>query len=151
MVNRVATDEGVKETTLKGGDGRTLALDDDVVAALRSWQEGQRLDEMLAGAGWAGSDKVFTDEHGRALNPSAFRAAWEAALRESGARKIRPHDLRHTHAALLIAAGVHPKAVQERLGHANIATTLDIYGHLFPEMQRDAAKRAADLLRGRAE
>jgi integrase len=54
--------------------------------------------------------------------------------------KIRIHDLRHTHATLLLAAGMHPKIVSERLGHAEIATTMNTYSHILPSMQRQAAE-----------
>ncbi|PZR59069.1 MAG: hypothetical protein DLM50_01820, partial [Candidatus Meridianibacter frigidus] len=57
----------------------------------------------------------------------------------SGLRRITFHSLRHTHASLLFAAGVHPKIVQERLGHSSIAVTLDVYAHTIPTMQAGAA------------
>jgi integrase len=59
---------------------------------------------------------------------------------------IRFHDLRHTAATLLLGQGVHPKIVQERLGHSPIAITLDTYSHVLPSMRRDAAQRLDDLL-----
>lgn len=58
---------------------------------------------------------------------------------------LRFHDLRHTHAALLIAQGEHPKTIQSRLGHASISTTLDVYGHLFEGLDEAAAGRLNDL------
>ncbi len=62
--------------------------------------------------------------------------------------RIRFHDLRHTHATQLLASGVHPKIAQERLGHANVGTTLDLYSHVMPGMQTDAASRIDVALRG---
>jgi integrase len=91
---------------------------------------------------------VFTREDGGALDPIGLRWAWQVALREWGGRRIRFHDCRHTHASNLIAAGVHPKVIQERLGHAHISTTLGIYIHLFPESDVDAAAKAAALISG---
>jgi integrase len=61
---------------------------------------------------------------------------------------IRFHDLRHTHASLLLKAGVHPKVVQERLGHSSIAITLDIYSHVAPGMQEAAAAQLGALVFG---
>jgi len=61
---------------------------------------------------------------------------------------IRLHDLRHTWATLALQAGVHPKVVQERLGHAHISMTLQTYSHVMPGMQTDAADRVADLISG---
>jgi integrase len=60
--------------------------------------------------------------------------------------RIRLHDLRHTHATLALQAGVHPKVVQERLGHSTIAITLDIYSHVIPAMQEEAAALIAGLV-----
>ena len=60
--------------------------------------------------------------------------------------RIRLHDLRHTHASHALRAGIHPKVVSERLGHSTVAITLDIYSHLLPGMQREAAEAVAALL-----
>jgi integrase len=60
--------------------------------------------------------------------------------------RIRFHDLRHTHATLALAAGVHPKVVSERLGHASITITLDTYSHASPAMQETAAELVASLV-----
>ena len=61
---------------------------------------------------------------------------------------IRLHDLRHTWATLALESGIHPKVVQERLGHANVSITLDLYSHVSPAMQTDAAERVAALFAG---
>ena len=60
--------------------------------------------------------------------------------------RIRLHDLRHTHATLALQAGVHPKVVQERLGHASVKVTLDTYSHVLPPMHQEAAARVAALI-----
>ena len=60
---------------------------------------------------------------------------------EKAGLKCRIHDLRHTHATMLLRQGVHPKVVQERLGHANVGITLDVYSHVSPHMQTDAAEK----------
>ena len=65
-----------------------------------------------------------------------------------GLPRIRLHDLRHTWASLALAAGVYPKIVQERLGHANISITLDIYSHVTAGLHSDAAKQVAGLIFG---
>lgn len=67
------------------------------------------------------------------------RRTWVPAVRASVGEPCRFHDLRHTHAALLIAGGAHPKVIQQRLGHGSIAVTLDVYGHLFDGLDADAA------------
>lgn len=93
---------------------------------------------------------VFTDSGGGPLRHSNFRRrVWLPALEAAALAKPRPrvHDLRHTAAALAIAAGAHPKAIQERLGHASITTTLNIYGHLFPALDEDLAARLEGMAR----
>jgi integrase len=67
-------------------------------------------------------------------------------VRRVGVPQIRLHDLRHTHATLLLRAGVNPKVVSERLGHSSVAFTLDTYAHVVPGMQPEAAARFGDLI-----
>ncbi len=68
------------------------------------------------------------------------------SLRKAGLPHIRFHDLRRTHATLLLKAGIHPKIVSERLGHANIGITLDTYSHVLPGLQKAAAERFDEML-----
>jgi integrase len=63
-------------------------------------------------------------------------------------KKIRFHDLRHTHATLLLKQGVHPKVVQERLGHSSITVTLDLYSHVLPNIQKAAAEQFGEQIFG---
>jgi integrase len=69
-------------------------------------------------------------------------------VKQAGLPDMRFHDLRHTCATFLIAEGIHPRVVMEILGHANIVTTMNIYGHVLPEIQREAAQRLENLLGG---
>lgn len=83
---------------------------------------------------------VFTAPEGGLLRLGQFRKrTWYPAVRESISEPMRPHDLRHTHMALLIAAGEDPYVISKRLGHASIRTTYDVYGHLFEGRDREAA------------
>ena len=66
-------------------------------------------------------------------------------MKTSGQPRIRLHDLGHTHATLALQAGIHPKVVSERLGHANISITLDVYSHAIPAMEEEAAAKIAAL------
>ena len=68
---------------------------------------------------------------------------------KAGWPRTRFHDLRHTHASLLLQAGVNPKIVQERLGHESITTTMDTYSHVIPTLQQEAAKKLDDLFERR--
>ena len=96
------------------------------------------------------SRPVFTSSRGKPLRKSNLMRRWFRPLLERAALpRIRFHDLRHTHATLLLTQGVNPKVVQERLGHSQIGITLDTYSHVVPTLQRDAAEKIDGLLRPR--
>ena len=88
----------------------------------------------------------FVDELGRGLHPQRLTHLFQQASDQAGLPRIRLHDLRHTSATLALVAGVHPKIVQERLGHATISMTLDTYSHVLAGMQHDAAAQVEALL-----
>jgi integrase len=91
-------------------------------------------------AGLAGSEWVFCNHTGGPLRRSHFHfGEFKPLLKKAGLPDIRFHDLRHTSATLLLSQGVHPKVVQERLGHSQISVTLDTYSHVLPTMQLEAA------------
>jgi integrase len=102
----------------------------------------------VAGEAWTDTGSIFTREDGTAYHPQSVSGAFERAVRRSGLPVIRFHDLRHTHASLLLAALVHPKVVQERLGHSSIGITLDLYSHVAPGMQEEAAERLGAIVFG---
>jgi integrase len=90
---------------------------------------------------------VFCDTHGGPLRKSnLLRRSFLPLLKRAGLSAMRFHDLRHTAATLLLAQGVHPKIVQERLGHSQISLTLDTYSHVLPGMGRGAACKLDELL-----
>lgn len=82
------------------------------------------------------------------MHPDLFSQQFDRTVARSGLLKIRLHDFRHTYATISLEAGVHPKVVSERLGHATVAFTLDRYSHAVPEMQEDAAEKVAGLIFG---
>jgi integrase len=84
------------------------------------------------------------------LPPDSVYKAFKNAARKAGLPEVRLHDLRHAHAAGLIRANVHAKVVQERLGHASAAFTMQVYGHVSPGMQAEAAEAFASLLSSKA-
>jgi integrase len=89
---------------------------------------------------------VFPNEIGRLLDPSnLLRQSFYPLLQRADLPRVRFHDLRHTAASLMLGRGVHPKIVSEMLGHSQIAVTLDLYSHVTPTMQREAAT-ALDIL-----
>jgi integrase len=127
---------------------RSVALDPATVEALRIHRKGQLTERLAWGPAWTDSGLVFTRQDGRPLHPNAVTRAFGRHVLAAGVPVIRLHDLRHTHATLALAAGVHPKVVQERLGHANIAITLDIYSHAVPALEEQAAATVARLVFG---
>lgn len=90
---------------------------------------------------------MFCRENGTPTTGDVVGWAFDRVTRRAGVTRIRFHDLRHTAATLRLAAGTHPKVVQEMLGHANISITLDTYSHAVPGMQADSAERVAALIR----
>jgi integrase len=89
------------------------------------------------------SDLVFTNLDGLPIHPERVTRYFAQAAKAAGVLVIRLHDLRHTHATLALSAGVQPKIVSERLGHANIGITLDTYSHCLPLLSEEAACRVA--------
>lgn len=103
-----------------------------------------------AGSTCRSEDLVFTNEAGKAISASNLtKRDFKPLLNAAGLSDVfRIHDLRHTHATALLSNGVNPKVVQERLGHENVRTTLDLYGHCLPTSQREAATLTGRLLYG---
>lgn len=85
------------------------------------------------------ADLVFSTTQGKPLRPNTVTRTWQVPALHAGIKVIRLHDARHTHASLMLKQGVHPTIVQERLGHASITMTLDIYSHVAPGLQEAAA------------
>jgi len=125
---------------------RGVALDPDSVEVLREWRERQVDEREAWGSAWTDSGLVFSREDGAPLHPDRVTKLFEAHARASGLPRIRLHDLRHTHATLALRAGVHPKVVSERLGHASVSFTLTVYSHAIPALQADAAETIARLV-----
>ena len=94
----------------------------------------------------AETDLVFAGPNRRPPDPDTVTKAFARVAMKAGLPDIRFHDLRHAHASLLMKAGLHPKVVSERLGHASMAFTLDTYSHVVPGLQEQAARRFDELL-----
>jgi integrase len=129
---------------------RGISLDPETVAALRAVRAEQVQERLLMGAGYQDHDLVFAWPDGRPLHPERFSRSFVRQLERHGLPALSVHGLRHTWATLALQAGVHPKVVQERLGHSSIAITMDIYSHVLPSMETDAADRVAALILGRS-
>ena len=125
---------------------RVVALDPVTVEVLKSQAARQLEEQQLWDDAWVDSGLVFTAENGDALDPESVSRYFRQAVKKALLPTIRLHDLRHTHATLALQAGVHPKVVSERLGHATVSITLDTYSHAIPAMQEEAAALIAGLV-----
>ena len=125
---------------------RAIALTPNLALMLRKHLEQVMLDKKMLGVPLKGDDLVFSYQDGRALDPSTLSHAFSKTVVKAGVPHLRFHDLRHTHATLMLKAGVHPKVVGERLGHSNIRTTIDTYSHVLPGLQEAAALRFDEML-----
>lgn len=136
----------LKPTPKSGSARRSIALDAETVRLLRRWRMTQLEERMLCGVGYIETGLVAARQDGSWIHPERFSRWFDAHVRRAALPRIRVHDLRHTHATLVLQAGVHPKVVQERLGHSSIIVTLDTYSHVIPAMQEDAAELVARLV-----
>lgn len=136
----------LEETTKSKSGRRSIYLTDDAVKELKAHRKRQLQEKLIMGKAYNDNNLVFCKEDGSPLDPRSFTRHFQRLLEKSGLPKVRLHDLRHTHATLLLARGVHPKIVQERLGHSSITMTLDLYSHLIPSLQEAAAKSLNGLL-----
>ena len=125
---------------------RSVSLDPRTVAVLKAWRTQQKADRLVGGPGYTETDLVFTREDGSPIHPDRFTQMFDKHVKASGLPRIRLHDLRHTYATLALSADVHPKVVSERLGHATVAFTLDVYSHAVPALHEEAADRVASLI-----
>jgi len=130
--------------TVKGR--RVIAIDQGTVEVLKGQAARQLEEQGKWDEAWVETGLVFTQENGAALDPEAVTRYFRRAVKESMLPPIRLHDLRHTHATLALQAGIHPKVVSERLGHATVSITLDTYSHAIPAMQEEAAALIAGLV-----
>ncbi|MGC5328331.1 tyrosine-type recombinase/integrase [Brevibacillus sp. SYSU BS000544] len=111
---------------------RTLSLPTEVTQELKRWKG---LPDHL----------VVQSKADTPINPRNLNRQFKNIIEKAELPNIRFHDLRHTHATLLLLQGVHPKIVAERLGHANTRMTLDTYSHLLPNMQQEAAEKFGQI------
>jgi integrase len=127
---------------------RRIGLDPATVAALRSWKVRQSEERLAWGPAWTDSGFVFTREDGTALHPQSFSQTFERHVRDAKLPTIRLHDVRHSYATAALNAGVATKVLSERLGHSSIAITSDVYQHVLPEIDDQAAATVAAAILG---
>ena len=119
---------------------RMVFLSPSTAQLLQEHKEKQEEQRAALGMPLEDDDMVFSGLEGKPFLPDTVSHAWVKLVKRIGLEGIRLHDARHTHASLMLKQGVHPKVVQERLGHATISTTLDLYSHVAPGLQQAAAE-----------
>ncbi len=130
---------------------RTVSLPEFVVSALRRHRSDQAARRLALGRAWLDHDLVLDRGDGGPMRPDSLSSGFRQLTKRSGLDGTRFHDLRHAHATLMLAAGVHPKVVSERLGHSGVAITLDTYSHVIPALQAEAAGVLDNLLTDRKQ
>ena len=125
---------------------RTISLSPSTALVLKQHRDGQQALRLLQGLNLREEDLIFSKEDRSPISPNVVTSAWIRLAKRVGLQGIRLHDARHTHASLMLKQGVHPKIVQERLGHSTIAITLDTYSHVAPGLQQAAADRFDQVL-----
>ena len=129
---------------------RTIALPSVLVEELKTVRDRQKEYRRVLGSAYTEHDLVFCQPSGKPLHAhNVSQRDFRQVIKRAKVPHIRFHDLRHCSATLLLREGVHPKVVQERLGHSGISVTMDTYSHVLPGMQEQAASRLADRLMGR--
>ena len=124
---------------------RTIALPPSAFLVLNEYREAREAEHLLLDTPLDDSELAFSNL-GKPLRPNTVTYAWARIATRAGVKVIRLHDARHTHASLMLKQGIHPKIVQERLGHASISMTLDTYSHVAPGLQEAAAVRFDEIL-----
>ena len=125
---------------------RNIDLDDETVRILRAHRSLQLERRLLIGVGWTDLDLVFCGPAGECLDPESVAKTFDRRVARAKVKRIRFHDLRHSHVAHLIAAGQDALVISKRLGHASVSFTYDKYGHLMPKADSDAASAVASLV-----
>jgi integrase len=141
------TGAGLSFSEPKRGKARVVRLTATAVTTLEGHRAAQDGERTKAGSLWQETGLVFTSTVGTPVDVGNLTyRSFRPLLEHADLPRIRFHDLRHTCATLLLSRGMHPKIVQEMLGHANIAMTMDTYSHVLPDMQEKAVDAMDDVL-----
>ncbi len=148
VVHTITTVDGriIDSGTKTAKSRRRVTLDQGTLGALRAHRVAQARERLLVGTDWRDHGLVFCRPDGSPVHPDRFSTYFTTLVLQAGLKKIRFHDLRHTHATMALRAGIHPKVVSERLGHATVGITLDLYSHVAPGLDQQAAETVAGLL-----
>jgi integrase len=144
--NRVAVPGGHVEHTTKNDEPKAVRLDEETVRMLRFHRIEQRQDRLKSGPKWLDAGYVFTNANGGPFFARNLNRYWKQAVEKAGVAYLKPHALRHTHATLLLEAGVPMHVVSSRLGHKDVATTMRVYAQVTAHQDQSAAQVYADWL-----
>lgn len=133
-------------TTPKSHNERVIDLDPETIEILRRHRKQRREELIAAGIEWSEERLVFGKPDGTIIHPDVITQTFDKRVARAGVRRIRLHDLRHTHATIGLRAGVPVKVMSERLGHSTPAFTLQQYAHVIPGMQAEAAEAIANIV-----
>ncbi|WP_436711839.1 tyrosine-type recombinase/integrase [Brevibacillus formosus] len=131
----------VIQETKTGRSNRVISLSNSLIEELIRHRSIQQEDRRLFGDGYLDQDFIIAKNDGEPLNPHYVHNHFKKLVKKLEIPEIRFHDLRHTHATLMLKIGEHPKIVSERLGHSSIQMTLNVYSHVTFDMQKESAAR----------
>ena len=140
-LHRLANGEYLIKQPKSKRSKRMVSMSPSLAIVLREHRLHQEAQSAILGLALLGSNLVFSYADGNCLRPDSVTRAFKTLAESLGITGVHFHSLRHTHATLMLTQGVHPKVVQERLGHSSIAITLDTYSHVAPGIQEAAAKK----------
>ena len=148
-LHRLHNKQFVIRPTKSHRSSRPVDLPPSLALLLRQYKTEQQAKRVLDGKPLAGDDFVFARSDGSPLDPDVVSHAFTKLARKAGLPHIHLHSLRHAHATFLIREGLSLKMVAERLGHADVSTTLNLYTHVLPGDQAEAARRFDQLFKNR--
>lgn len=148
MVRQTLLHDGkhLKSGTKSKAGLRTISLPADTVIKLKKHHKQVINEKLFAEDIYKDNDLVICTKLGTPINPSNLTRTFQRLIERSQVKLIRFHDLRHTHATILLSQNINPKIVSERLGHADVRITLNTYSHLLPNMQLEAAEKINQAL-----
>lgn len=139
----VGHDDKIKTSAKTNSSKRTIPIPLETIEELKKRRLQVNKDKLRQGSAYNDFDLIICENSGGSTRRNTFRRNFLKIIRNAEIKTIKFHDLRHTHATLLLKQGVHPKIVSERLGHSDISLTLRVYSHVLPNMQEDAVKAFA--------
>ena len=135
-----------KPPKTEGSEG-TLPFESWMIPLFEKQKTSANVAKLKYGSGWNDNDLVFPSMTGNPVDLKILTKHFQQVMDSAGLEYIRFHDLRHSCATLLLSANVHPKVVQERLRHATMSTTMDLYSHVIPKIQDEANKAMSQILK----